>query len=268
MKRRFFDSQNDTLVITEYPVVSGKLSRDCGAFRIVHLSDLHGKLFGDGQQVLVDKVKDARPNLIVFTGDMIDSTRWGAEAGLLLMERLTPIAPVYYVSGNHEWRSGKFEQLAKRLTGTGVRVLRNEKVAITNGKSDIWLLGIDDPMRMKRPNEEKNTVDGDIRKLVADIDMSRHFTILLSHRPEMLDIYARHDLDLIFSGHAHGGQFRMPLIGGLYAPHQGFFPRYTSGKHRRGRSELIISRGLGNSSFPLRLFNRPEIVVADIQPAP
>lgn len=263
--RRFFIAQNDHLEVTEYRFASGKLSRDCSGFRIVHLSDLHGKRFGDSQQILADRVELLRPNLIFFTGDLIDSTRGGEEAGLLLMERLTRTAPVYYVSGNHEWRAGKFERLADKLAGAGVHVLRNERKIMKVGQSDIHLLGIDDPMRMKRPREEKRIVAEDIRPLVADIDVTREFTILLSHRPDMLDIYARHGIDLTFSGHAHGGQFRLPLIGGLYAPQQGLFPRYTEGQHRRGSSELIINRGLGNSGFPQRLFNRPEIVLLELQ---
>lgn len=262
--KRFFDAQNNSLEVTEYRFVSRKLSRECRGYRIVHLSDLHGKLFGDSQQILAGKVEGIRPNLIVFTGDLIDSTRGGEGAGLLLMERLTRVAPVYYVSGNHEWRSGKFELLARRLAEAGVHVLRNERKIVNAGQSDIHLLGIDDPMRMKLPLEEKRIVDEDIRALVADIDVTRDFTVLLSHRPEILDIYARHGIDLIFSGHAHGGQFRFPLIGGVYAPQQGLFPRYTAGRHRRGSSELIISRGLGNSGFPQRLFNRPEIIIMEL----
>lgn len=262
--KRFFDAQNNSLEVTEYPFVSRKLSRESRGYRIVQLSDLHGKLFGDSQQILAGKVEDLRPNLIVFTGDLIDSSRGGEEAGLLLMERLTAIAPVYYVSGNHEWRAGKFELLANRLAEAGVHVLRNERRIVKAGQSDIHLLGIDDPMRMKLPREEKRIVDEDIRALVADIDVTNDFTVLLSHRPDMLDIYARHGIDLTFSGHAHGGQFRLPLIDGLYAPQQGLFPRYTAGRHRRGSSELIINRGLGNSGFPQRLFNRPEIVMMEL----
>lgn len=218
-------------------------------------------MFGQEQQKLVEKIVEEKPDLIVFTGDLIDYRKYDEIPSLTLMEKLVKIAPTYYVTGNHEWNSGKYDSLEQELLDIGVGVLRNQTVEIKRGHEHIFLSGVDDPAF------EKNTEDTQLmEKFLTGVDMqSDTFHILLSHRPELFSLYADDGFDLVFTGHAHGGQFRLPLIGGLVAPNQGLFPKYTEGEHQMGQTTMIVSRGLGNSIIPVRIFNRPEIVVVTLR---
>jgi len=252
--------------------------------RIVHLSDMHSKSFGQDNNKLLKSVKDLNPDIIVFTGDLIDSRRYEEEVSSNTMAALLNIAPVYYVIGNHESRREQYENsLQQKLINSGVKVLRNDVHAIDKKGRNIYILGVDDPYKDTRSYNKKikdsevlkrniNEALGKIHLGKVEKTLSRgvplnkdHFTILLSHRPEQIETYAHCGVDLVFSGHAHGGQMRIPFIGqGILAPNQGYFPKYTSGIHKLGETALVISRGLGNSSFPFRVFNRPEIVFVEL----
>ena len=251
--------QNNSIVTSKTVIRSADIPNGFHQYKIVHLSDLHSKNFGRDQQILVRKVSQLKPNIIVFTGDLIDSNRVGDEASLILMKELTTIAPVYYVSGNHEWWSGTFSSLESSLNDLGVRVLRNEHDVVDKGNDKMYIVGIDDPAHGSKSLTERERTEDVIVESIEGIEKDS-FTILLSHRPEMLDLYAASGFDIVFAGHAHGGQVRIPFIGGLVAPNQGFFPTYTAGKHELNQTVMVVSRGLGNSIIPLRLFNRPEIV--------
>ncbi|MEH7239391.1 metallophosphoesterase [Bacillus sp. JJ1562] len=255
----FFYFQNNSIVTSEYIISSDKLPQKFNEYKIVQLSDLHSKSFGNDQSVLVKKVKKLKPDLIVFTGDLIDSDRYDEKPSLILMERLVQIAPVYYVTGNHEWWSGKFNTLEDKLKSIGVQVIRNTVEEITIGTDKIQIAGIDDPANVERAKTEENFTNA-----IEEIEGEDNFQILLSHRPEMLSFYSEDGFDVVFSGHAHGGQFRIPFVGGLIAPDQGLFPKYTSGKYKSGNTTMVVNRGLGNSIIPIRVFNRPEIVVVTL----
>ncbi|WP_438318636.1 metallophosphoesterase [Sporosarcina sp. FA9] len=256
--------QNNSISTSQTVIPLGNLPVGFDQFKIVHLSDLHNKSFGKDQQMLIRKVNGLQPDIIVFTGDLIDSNRAGDNAGLILMEKLTAIAPVYYVSGNHEWWSGTFCSLELSLKDIGVQVLRNEHTSIEIGNDKISISGIDDPAHDRNGRSEQEIVEEDIGKLKEELE-ERTFSILLSHRPELLTLYAESGFDMIFAGHAHGGQVRLPFFGGLVAPNQGFLPTYTAGKHDLDHTVMMVSRGLGNSIIPLRLFNRPEIVAVTLE---
>jgi len=261
--------QNNRLSITRLTVSSGKIPSGFNGFRIVHLSDLHGKNFGFGQRPLLGAVRRQRPDIIVFTGDMIDSDTPGDRLrSLTLMRGLMKIAPVYWVTGNND-RVPDAASLEDELTAAGVNVLNNRGLALSRSGQSIWLSGIDDPL-FGSPSGSRDTeaivnenMDRSLQERPAGL-----YSLLLSHRPEILPFYARKGFDLIFAGHAHGGQIRLPFLGPLYAPDQGFFPKLTEGAHREGNSVMVISRGLGNSVIPQRLFNRPEVVVVTLQAAP
>nr|WP_039806704.1 metallophosphoesterase [Jeotgalibacillus malaysiensis] len=242
--------QNNTLTKSSYTVRSDKIPDSFDDFKVVHLSDLHNKSFGQNQQKLVDKVKESEPDIIVITGDIIDERRYDEEPALTLAEEMVQLAPVYYVSGNHEMRSGKYDG----LIDIGINVLTNETTLISNNDASIQLAVIEDPSP-----SNAITVENNLQQTFKEAENSQ-FTLLLAHRPEWFSLYREYQPDLILSGHAHGGQIRLPLIGGLVAPNQGLFPEYTSGIHEVDGSSLIVSRGLGNSLFPFRVFNRPEIV--------
>ena len=257
----FFYFQNNVIVTTEYSYSSKKIPENFNGFKILQLSDLHGKSFGKNQKHLINKVKIAKPNLIVFTGDLIDAINYNDKNSLLLMEKLVQIAPVYYVTGNHEWKSGKYNSLETELKKIGVHVMRNSYKEILNGKDKIFLLGIDDPANKDRLYSEQLITEKRISKLNKKINSESDFKILLSHRPELLSLYSKYNINLAFTGHAHGGQFRIPFVGGLIAPNQGLFPKYTSGKYTKNNTTMIVNRGLGNSIIPIRIFNQPEIVI-------
>ncbi|WP_376776807.1 MULTISPECIES: metallophosphoesterase [Sporosarcina] len=254
--------QNNSITITQTEISSSHIPESFDQYKIVHLSDLHNKSFGENQQRLVRKIKKLQPDVIVYTGDLIDSNRTGDEASLILMKELTDAAPVYYVSGNHEWWSGAFSSLESSLEDIGVQILRNEHEVLEKGNDKIFIAGIDDPAH-DGSRAERETAEADIAKSIDGLEKDS-FTILLSHRPEMLSLYAKSDFNIVFAGHAHGGQVRIPFIGGLAAPNQGLLPEYTAGKHELDQTMMVVSRGLGNSIIPMRLFNRPEIVAVTL----
>ncbi|MFS0764030.1 metallophosphoesterase [Peribacillus phoenicis] len=261
----FFYFQNNSIVTTPYNFSSDKVPQNFNGYKIVQLSDLHSKSFENNHSELVKKVKKVKPDLIVFTGDLIDSDRYNEKTSLTLMGKLVQIAPVYYVTGNHEWWSGKFNSLEDKLKDTGVHVMRNTVEEITIGKDKIQIIGIDDPAKVNESYVERAIAEEDIKNAIKGLEEGVNFKILLSHRPELFSLYTQYEFDVVFSGHAHGGQVRIPFVGGLVAPNQGLFPEYSSGMHDVDKTTMIVNRGLGNSIIPLRVFNRPEIVVVALK---
>ncbi|MGL4572152.1 MAG: metallophosphoesterase [Clostridium sp.] len=251
----FLYVQNNLLYINKIELNSSEFSLKSD-YKIVHLSDLHNKMFGDNQNKLVDKIKEIKPDMIVYTGDIVDSYSYKEEPALILMAELLKIAPVYYVTGNHEIRLGVYETLKEKFTKLGVTVLEDEVHKIYVEDNEIDLIGLK---------------DGQIEELEYNLNeilinnKSDNFKMLLSHRPDGIEVYSNNNIDLAFTGHAHGGQVRIPFFGGIIAPGQGFFPEYTEGKHTMNNTTMVVSRGLGNSAFPFRILNRPEIVVLEIK---
>ena len=259
--------QNNSLVISEHDYINESLPSDFDGFKIAHISDLHNKSFGKDQIRLLEKLKGVSPDMIVITGDLIDRRKYDLDLAMMFIEGAVDVAPVYYVSGNHEAWSGEFSLIKESLLSAGVSVLDNEKLKITKANSWINILGVSDPDFLTSSYMDGTNIS-DMSKKLEEWSAEQGFKILLSHRPELLDLYAHHQMDLIFTGHAHGGQFRIPLMGGLVAPDQGFFPEFTSGLHIKGPSTMFISRGLGNSIVPIRIFNRPEIIAVTLKSNP
>ena len=250
------DSRN--IDVTRF-TVSGAPEAFSG-FKIVQISDLHNAEFGTDNQKLIDILKSEAPDAIVITGDLIDARRTNTEIAESFARRCMEIADCYYVPGNHEARlGGTYDAFESALIADGVNVLRNGSVRIRKGMDSIRIIGVDDPAFAKASDAITN-LDAALEALSSD-----DFTILLAHRPELIDEYSKWGIDLVLSGHAHGGQIRLPGIGGLYAPGQGFFPRYTSGNYTVGDTEMIVSRGIGNSAFPLRVNDRPEVVIVTLK---
>lgn len=260
----FLIFQNSNIKTTTIKYSNDKLPKSFDNFTIIQVSDLHNKRFGKDQAKLLNKVKKENPDIILVTGDLIDRRRYDLETSMLFIDGAVEIAPVYYVSGNHEAWSLKYDEIKDKLIKAGVVVLDNKVSEIFVGKSKIEVIGVMDPA-FDTPEGIKDIYLSNFIQNLNSLSQSDNFKILLSHRPELFDIYVTEEIDLTFSGHAHGGQFRLPLIGGLFAPHQGFFPKYTSGKHKISEYTLVVSRGLGNSLFPLRIFNNPEIVKVILQ---
>lgn len=251
--------QNNSIVISNFNYNSAIVPEEFNNFKIVHISDLHNKVFGKEQDKLIDKVEDLEPDIIVITGDLIDRRRYNLEKSMYFINSAVEIAPIYYVSGNHEAWSGRFPEIEERLIEAGVKIIDDSETEIRRGNNSIKLLGLSDPDFLT-----SDYIDGtDTSKLEENLirlSDGEEFKILLSHRPELFELYSDNNIDMIFSGHAHGGQIRIPFIGGLIAPDQGFFPKYTAGNYTSNISTMYVSRGLGNSLFPVRVFNRPEII--------
>ena len=259
----FFIWQNNHIVRSDHKYISEKIPAEFNGFKIVHISDLHNKSFGKDQEYILDKISSASPDIIIVTGDLIDKRRFDLETSLLFIKGAMEIAPIYYVSGNHEALSGEYENITSQLINHGVIVLDDAKVELVKDNSKIEILGLRDPAFITSRYSDIT----DTSEMKENLNIMRDdsiFQILLSHRPELIDIYSEKNIDMIFSGHAHGGQFRIPGIGGIVAPGQGFFPKYESGSHILNNSTIYVSRGLGNSLIPIRIFNRPEIVVVTL----
>ncbi|KLA26384.1 metallophosphoesterase [Bacillus cereus] len=259
----FLYVQNNLISITEVKITSNKIPSSFKGFKILQISDLHNKKFGDNQENLIQKVKSINPDIIAITGDLIDSKSYNPEVSMELIRKLVKKYPVYFVTGNHEKWSGKYNNLEKELKKHHVIVLRNEHVSIQIGGQDIHILGIDDPEFVTGNRDEGNVVKDEIIKAKFEMQPDT-YNVLLSHRPEFLTEYADEQINLVLSGHAHGGQVRLPFIGGLVAPNQGMFPTYTAGLYEKQNTSMVVSRGLGNSIIPQRIFNRPELVVVQL----
>ena len=254
---------NTDLEIYKYNVKSEDIPSEFDNFRIVQISDLHNAEFGENNEKLLLMLKQADADIIAITGDMIDSRNTDIDVAISFAQKAVNIAPVYYVNGNHESRVlGEYEKLKQGLTDAGVTILENSSADITIGDEAITLIGINDPTF--RMDIVDDTMEQNIaHQLVNVIPDNDNYKVLLAHRPEYFDVYAG-KVDLVLSGHAHGGQFRIPFIGGLVAPGQGFFPEYYEGSHIKENTEMIVSRGIGNSIIPFRINNKPEIIVAEL----
>lgn len=261
--------QNKSIQTTKYEIKSDKLPKAFDGFKIVQLSDIHNDYYGDRLVELATKVESEKPDIIAITGDLVDAQRYNVENTLVFIDEIKNIAPIYFVYGNHDLGingDAYYERMVEELDERGVKILNIKSSTIVKENESINIVGIQDPstlygienLEALDTYEEKNKAM--IEEVLNNKINKNGFTLMLAHRPEYFEIYKDYDLDLVLTGHAHGGQFRIPFIGGLYAPNQGLFPKYTSGIHEKNDTSMIISRGLGNSRFPIRIFNTPEIV--------
>jgi len=249
----FCNFQNKHLETTHYTYEAEQLGVDLDGYRIVQISDLHNAKFGKNNQKLVDRIRECAPDMIVLTGDLVDSNHTNVDRAVQFVNEIVKICPVYYVTGNHEYwlDTSEYEKLMDGLVSAGVVILDNQVVEISRGDAKFRLVGLDD----------KSLADGTLEALLSD---EKELTVVLAHEPQYFARYAGTGVDLVLSGHAHGGQFRLPFVGGIVAPDQGFLPEYTAGEYYMNGTEMIVSRGLGNSVIPVRLFNYPEIVCVEL----
>ena len=232
----------------------------------MQISDLHNKSFGREQKKLVRRIKACEPDVIVLTGDLVDSNRPDVDTALELVSAMADLAPVYFVTGNHDnWLSAEnTDRLMQGLEAAGVHVLKDEVRILTMGepKETIYMAGIDDASLASTAECDKA-----LKKLTARKNPD-DFMILLAHEPQRLEQYAAYGASLVLSGHAHGGVVRLPFVGAIFGTHYEFFPDYTAGLYTLGRTSLVVSRGLGGSRrIPVRIGNRPEIPVITLRRA-
>ncbi len=256
--------ENNIINVTEYDISDKNLPESFDGFRIAQISDFHNTTLGNDNDILIDDIKKENPDMIIITGDYIDYYHTHRDISERLTTRLTEIAPVYYVTGNHESRMpDELEKLTEYFESVGVQILRNDEIIIERNNDKIRICGIDDP-DFTGTDRELEEYGYEALEKINSLKTDDTYTILLSHRPEIFDIYCKSGVNLVFSGHAHGGQFRLPIIGAVFAPGQGIFPKYTQGVHQSENTTMIVSRGLGQSSIPFRINNSPELVIADL----
>ena len=249
---------NNGLTETWYTIETSKVNKP---IRIALLTDLHSCRHGEGQIDLVSKINQAEPDLVLMSGDIADD--WMPHEGTTqLLEKIGEVYDCYYVTGNHEAWTGDLDFIKNMFRDYGVTVLEGDCAILEVNDVKINLCGVDDP------DAEEIIFEEQLDAAFSSVEPGL-FTILLSHRPERFAQYLEYDCDLILSGHAHGGQWRIPyLLHGLYAPNQGLFPKYTSDFYQSGETQMLVSRGLSRESTRIpRFFNPPEIVFIDILPA-
>lgn len=255
--------ENTALECNEYSISCRDLPESFEGFRIAHVSDFHNVEYGKDNEKLVSLLRQAKPDIIVFTGDIIDSRRLNIPVAIALVREAAKIAPCYFVPGNHESRIRELPELLEGLAQAGAVVLRNEAVRLERGADNLWILGVDDPA-FHADYEDGRLCPEFMEPVVKWAEKKPGYTVLLSHRPEWFEFYRDCGIDLVFSGHAHGGQFRIPCVGGFFGPNQGFFPKYDAGVFSEGNTNMVVSRGAGPSIIPLRIHNPPEILVAEL----
>ena len=254
---------NTALELSTYTISSSKLPQSFDGYRIAHVSDLHNAEMGKDNETLLTMLRDADPDMIAITGDLIDSRNTDIEVALQFVREAVKIAPCYYVTGNHEARISEYDELKEAMKAAGVTVLEDAQTEISLTGESITLIGVNDPSHQTDYlfGDAESVMNAKLEDLHTEND---GFTILLSHRPELFVSYVDHGMDLVLSGHAHGGQFRLPFIGGVVAPNQGLFPEYDAGIYTDGNTNMLVSRGVGNSILPFRINNRPEVILIDL----
>lgn len=254
---------NTAVELNEYTIQSESIPKSFDGYRIVQISDFHNAQIGKDNEKLISLIEKAEPDIIAITGDIVDWRRTDIELTKEFVLQIMKIAPCYYVSGNNESYITEKYDVKNILADMGVTVLEDETQHLEIEGEKILLAGVDDPSFSDNYSSADSVpiMQTKLEEFMSD-DI---YTVLLSHRPELFGVYCEYEADLVLSGHAHGGQFRIPFIGGLYAPDQGFFPEYDAGLYTDGKTNMLVSRGIGNSKIPIRFNNRPEVIVIELE---
>ena len=255
---------NTALELNRYTISSDRLPKAFDGYRIAHVSDLHNTEMGKDNEKLLAVLREADPDIIALTGDIIDSRNTDIDVALQFTKDAMVIAPCYYVTGNHEARVSEYDELKAGLTEQGVIILEDKCIGLDKSEETISLLGVNDPSFQTDYlfGDSETVMQSKLQEIINEEDT---YTIHLSHRPELFEVYTESKVDLVLSGHAHGGQFRLPFVGGLVAPNQGLFPKYDSGLYTEENTNMIVSKGIGNSILPFRFNNRPEVILIELK---
>ncbi len=259
----FFLAFYNGLVVKKYNAISNKLSAEA-SIRIALITDLHSHVYGDNQTKIVSLIKQQKPDVIALAGDIADDVE-SIEGTKLFLEGLKGFRPIYYVTGNHEFWSNDIKNIKDTIREYDVTILENNYKQIKVKNSNIIIGGVDDPdvgIYEKTNFDLQREMNTNFNKLKDKND----FKILLAHRPELIELYKKFSFDLVLSGHSHGGQVRIPFIlNGLFAPNQGWFPKYAGGIYKYDSLTHIVSRGVSYNPRLPRIFNPPEVVIIDIK---
>ena len=248
-----------TSISTKTYVLESPLLKKQSTITIVLIADLHSTIHGENQSLLIKKITELNPDLIVLAGDIYDDIK-PITGTQLLLAGISDIAPIFYVTGNHEYKNRNMQAIRDDLESNGVVILSDIYVKIEVGTNELIIAGIDDPGKANYEATEYIQSES-MEKAFRELDSISVYTIFIAHRPEKIELYKQYSFDLVLSGHTHGGQVRLPFINGLYAPNQGVFPKYAGGLYTHGNLTHIISRGLSISPGRPRIFNSPELVV-------
>jgi uncharacterized protein len=248
-----------SLAVRRYQVEIRGLPPAFDGFTILHLSDLHDKEFGTNGDELIGLIREEHFDMVALTGDLVVGHAPKLTPALDLVAGLRAHAnrPIFSVCGNHDWRLGRGAEFNGRLREAGVRVLTNSSVPLERGPDHIWIVGVDDPVT------SRDHLDQALRDTNGDSPR-----LLLCHSPQLYPQAVKNGLDLMLSGHTHGGQIRLPLLGAAFVPSMRFFPRWDYGHFKTGTSTLIVSGGLGESGLPIRFNMRPELALITLRSPP
>lgn len=265
---------DNTLVkLSHYTVKDSEIPQEFNGYKIIQLSDIHGAEFGNNNSQLISKIKNADPDIILITGDIVNNNGDNAtDIFENIITSLDDVAPMYAVTGNHDEADVNFySYIEKWESEHNISWLRNETLTLTRGDSSIYLSGIPNPKLWNVRGGDKDG-DEDVRQAFMSMPDQDGFHMLMYHRSDKLDLLADSHFDLVFAGHLHGGQWRIPFIGGMFSPNMDIFPEYSGGRYERGDKTFIVSCGLGNKqTFPgtdiivPRIFNMAEIVEVTLE---
>lgn len=246
--------QNFTLQVEPVELFFESLPPQFDGLRVAELSDLHGRSFGENNVRLLRTLQKARPDMICICGDLFDEK---TDLTMLkpLLTGLTDIAPVYYVTGNHEWQVKNLREILQKMRAWGVTVLENEERVLSRGGAEMVVAGVHDPCG---PYDMK-TPAALVRELRSA--QGNDFILMLSHRNDELAMWSQLGVQLVLSGHCHGGVVRLPFVGGVFGTRRELFPEYDAGVYRQDGTTLFVSRGLGYTNVHFRLFNRPHVPI-------
>lgn len=254
---------NNCLKVTKYTVKNRKIPSTFDGLKIVHISDVHSKIFGKNNIKVIQKVNEIKPDIVIMSGDIIDKREKNIDKFINMYKDIYVNYPVYYSIGNHERKLGykKYKQYINELRALGVHVIINGTEYFSKDKDKIVInaLKFRENMQPKKLTlDRKNKYITYMLKKLGNLDSTK-FNILIAHDPENFKLYKELGVDLIFSGHIHGGLIRFGKFC-LLSPRRKFFPKYSYGKNEEDNITIITSSGMGNASIPIRMFNRPEIV--------
>ncbi|NLW52121.1 MAG: metallophosphoesterase [Tissierellia bacterium] len=246
--------------VDTYTIENEKIPKSFDGFRIVQVSDFHNKQWDDK---LINLIKQQSPDIIAVTGDLVDSRDTKPGIAYEFMRRAKQIAPVFYITGNHEARID-YHPIEKELRSMGIYMIDNKTFTLKIDEDIMKIIGIADPKFVTDYEDilASAIINSHIEEQKID---TKHFNLMLSHRPEAFLTYVNNDIDLVLSGHAHGGQFRLPFVGPFIAPGQGFFPKYTEGVYEQSNTSMVVSRGLGDSIIPIRVNNNYNLVIIELK---
>lgn len=258
--------------VTNYKIESPKIPKSFNGFKIAHLSDLHNFSYGKDNKKILDKLDKIKPDIVVLTGDMVNSDSKNFNTFYKLAKNLSSKYEAYYIMGNHEMRLpvNKQIEIKAKLKSLKINLLDNTQTIIKKDNEHINIYGLEQPIFTYKNNLKKNESESfTIEKMqeLLPLPDTNKFNILLSHSPFDFGIFSKWGADLVLSGHVHGGLIRLPFIGGVLSPERTLFPKYSGGEYTLNNSKMILSRGLGNGTINLRILNNPEICVIELKKA-